>query len=113
MGEFREYIFDAIAHGMRLAALFCQPVDERRARLWAVLADDSRSLLIPLRTETEGSYPSLTPQCPQAHWFEREIFEQYAVKPRGSSVAQAHPIPCSLPTQRRMRTRPRQPVKSG
>ncbi len=79
--EFREYIVDAIAHGMRLAALFGRPVDERRVQLWAILADDSQSLLIPLCTETVDSYPSLTPQCPQAHWFEREIFEQYAVKP--------------------------------
>ncbi|HZK13451.1 MAG TPA: NADH-quinone oxidoreductase subunit C, partial [Desulfobaccales bacterium] len=81
MGEFRGYIIHAVAHGMRLSALFCQPVDKRRAQLWAVLADDRRSLLIPLYTETGGSYPSLTPQCPQAHWFEREIFEQFAVKP--------------------------------
>jgi Ni,Fe-hydrogenase III large subunit len=81
--EFREYVVDAVAHGMRLSALFCRPVDERRVQLSAILADDSRSLLMPLCTETEGSYPSLTPQCPQAHWFEREIFEQYAVKPIG------------------------------
>jgi Ni,Fe-hydrogenase III large subunit len=81
LGEFREYLVDAVAHGMRLSAFFGRPLDERRVQLWAVLADDSRSLLIPLCTETEGSYPSLTPQCPQAHWFEREIFEQYEVKP--------------------------------
>jgi Ni,Fe-hydrogenase III large subunit len=81
LGEFREYIIDAVAHGLRLSALFCRPLDDHRAQLWAVLADDSRSLLIPLCTETDSSYHSLTPQCPQAHWFEREIFEQYAVKP--------------------------------
>ena len=83
LGEFRDYLVEAIAHGLRLSALFCRPVDEHRVQLWAVLADDSRSLLIPLCTETGDSYPSLTPQCPQAHWFEREIFEQYAVKPLG------------------------------
>jgi Ni,Fe-hydrogenase III large subunit len=79
--EFREYLIDAVAHGMRLSALFGRPLDKRHVQLWAVLADDSLSLLIPLCTETVGSYPSLTPQCPQAHWFEREIFEQYVVKP--------------------------------
>ena len=79
--EFREYLIDAVAHGMRVSALFGRPLDERRVQLWAILADDSRSLLIPLCTETVGSYPSLTPQCPQVHWFEREIFEQYAIKP--------------------------------
>ena len=82
-GEFREHLVDGVAHGMRLSALFCRPVDDHHIQLWAVLADDSRSLLIPLCTETEGSYPSLTPQCPQANWFEREIFEQHAVKPIG------------------------------
>ena len=29
------------------------------------------------------SYPSLTPECPQAHWFEREIAEQWGVVPDG------------------------------
>ena len=81
LGEFREYLIDAVAQGLRLAALFCRPLDARRAQLWAVLADDSRSLLIPLCAATGDSYPSLTPQCPQASWFEREIFEQYGVKP--------------------------------
>lgn len=83
MEEFREYVVNAGARGMRLSALFCRSVGESRVQLWAILADDSRSLLLPLCTETEGTYPSLTPQCPQAHWFEREIFEQYAVKPIG------------------------------
>jgi Ni,Fe-hydrogenase III large subunit len=81
LGEFREYIIDAVAHGLRLSALFCRPVGEHCLQLWAVLADDSRSLLTPLCTETDGSYLSLTPHCPEAHWFEREIFEQYAVLP--------------------------------
>jgi Ni,Fe-hydrogenase III large subunit len=80
---FREYLIDACAHGMRLAAFFARPVDERRSQLWAILADDGRSLLIPVLTETDGEYPSLTPECPQAHWFEREVFEQYGVKPIG------------------------------
>jgi Ni,Fe-hydrogenase III large subunit len=83
LGDFREYIIEAVAQGLRLAALFARPRDERSFQLWAVLADDSRSLLIPFYTETADSYPSLTRECPQAHWFEREIFEQYAVKPLG------------------------------
>lgn len=29
------------------------------------------------------SYKSLTPQCAQAHWFEREIYEQWGVEPLG------------------------------
>ena len=112
LGEFREYIIDAIAHGMRLAALFGRPVDERRVQLWAILADDSQSLLIPLCTEAVGRYPSLTPQCPQAHWFEREIFEHYAVTPmviRGSSPS-ASRLPTGGATIRALRGKQ---VKSG
>jgi len=80
---FRETVIEAIEQGLRLAAFFGQPTVQRRVQLWAVLADDSQSLLIPLSTETSGRYASLTPQCPQAHWFERELFEQYAVEPLG------------------------------
>ncbi len=39
------------------------------------------------------AYPALTPDCPQAHWFEREIAEQWGVAPRGPPLAQAHPLP--------------------
>jgi len=36
------------------------------------------------RTRLEGSsYPSLTPECPQAHLFEREMAEQYGLRPQG------------------------------
>ncbi|MDD6181828.1 MAG: NADH-quinone oxidoreductase subunit C [Desulfovibrionaceae bacterium] len=31
----------------------------------------------------DASYPSLTPATPQAHWFEREIFEQWHITPVG------------------------------
>ena len=33
--------------------------------------------------EVQGQYPAITPECPQAHWFEREIFEQCGVRPVG------------------------------
>src|SRR5207244_460501 len=52
--------------------------------LYAVLADSLRGRLNVCRTHVEGSsYPSLTPDCPQAHLFEREIAEQYGVRPDG------------------------------
>ena len=35
------------------------------------------------RATSADSYPALTPDCPQAHWFEREIAEQWGVVPRG------------------------------
>lgn len=36
-----------------------------------------------LATEVEGRYPSLTSDCPQAHWFEREIAEEFGIEPEG------------------------------
>jgi Ni,Fe-hydrogenase III large subunit len=52
--------------------------------LYAVLANDARSLLRVGMTRLDGdSFPSLTPDCPQVHLFEREIAEQYGVRPEG------------------------------
>ncbi len=34
-------------------------------------------------TDVGDRYPALTPDCPQAHWFEREIAEQWGVAPDG------------------------------
>jgi len=52
-------------------------------RLPAGAPDTSGGAVEMLGTIVEGSYPSLTPGYPQAHWFEREFYEQYAVRPEG------------------------------
>ena len=53
-------------------------------RLWAMLSQDSLSRILPLCSDLEeDSFPSLTPLCAQAHWFEREIHEQWALLPKG------------------------------
>jgi Ni,Fe-hydrogenase III large subunit len=50
----------------------------------AVLADDHKATLHVGRTSIAGaSFPSLTPQCPQVHLFEREIAEQSGLRPDG------------------------------
>ena len=82
--EFRDTVIDAVEHGIRISAFFGHPIHGDRIRLWAVLAYDSQSLLFPLCTDPEGDrYPALTPHCPQAHLFEREIFEQWGITPEG------------------------------
>jgi Ni,Fe-hydrogenase III large subunit len=80
--EFRDLVIRETAGGSRLAALFGRP-QGKRIRLQAVLARDVAGTLALLATEVEGSYPSLTSECPQAHWFEREIAEQWGVVPSG------------------------------
>jgi Ni,Fe-hydrogenase III large subunit len=52
--------------------------------LYAVLADSTRALLRVGRTTlASDTFPSLTPDCSQVHLFEREIAEQYGVRPEG------------------------------
>ncbi|MGC8490746.1 MAG: NADH-quinone oxidoreductase subunit C [Syntrophobacteraceae bacterium] len=83
-GDFCESIIEAVRQGLRISALFGQKVEDNRVRLFAVLSHDEESSLLLLHTDIEGGrYESLTPQCTQAHWFEREIYEQWAVMPCG------------------------------
>jgi Ni,Fe-hydrogenase III large subunit len=48
-----------------------------------VLAQDEQGELGALSTTVHGAYPALTPECPEAHLFEREIAEQCGVIPEG------------------------------
>ena len=81
--QFRNEILDHVAGGARIAALFGQPRDDGLVRLYAVLAHDEASALSLLTTDLGDSYPALTPDCPQAHLFEREIAEQWGLVPVG------------------------------
>lgn len=77
---FLNAILLGVRHGQRLA---CLCADEGQ-RLYAVLADDSGRRLYAARTRLESPrFPSLTPKCPQAHLFEREIAEQFGIVPEG------------------------------
>ncbi|HEU5430989.1 MAG TPA: NADH-quinone oxidoreductase subunit C, partial [Thermomicrobiales bacterium] len=83
ISEFRRMVIDAAAAGQSLAALFGRAIEDDRVRLYAVLADRENGLLSLLTTDVAEHYPALTPECPQAHWFEREIAEQWGVVPDG------------------------------
>jgi Ni,Fe-hydrogenase III large subunit len=81
---FREAVVTRAVGATRLAALFGHERDDGRVRLFAALADGEKSVISPLAADLPGeSYPSLTPDCPQAHHFEREIAEQWGVVPLG------------------------------
>jgi len=77
---FRTAVAQAVEQGARLAALFAAPRGAVK-RVYAVLAWDGRHLLETVAMEPSLGYPSLTPVCPQAHWFEREIFEVHGITP--------------------------------
>lgn len=80
---FRSAVLTQVGQGARLSALFGYPTPAAAVRLTAVLAHDTDGCLSVYMTEVTGGYPSLTPECPQAHWFEREIAEQWAIRPEG------------------------------
>ncbi|MBI3097270.1 MAG: NADH-quinone oxidoreductase subunit C [Planctomycetes bacterium] len=81
--EFREEVLQAVEGGRRIAALFGRPAGGDRVRLAAVLANGAEGTLALTSADVEKSFHSLTPDCPQAHLFEREIAEQFGLVPEG------------------------------
>jgi Ni,Fe-hydrogenase III large subunit len=81
--EFRRTIVDAAAGRQRVAALFGDTQTEK-VDVYALLADNTRGVLRVGKTTLDSDrFPSLTPDCPQVHLFERELAEQYGVCPEG------------------------------
>ncbi len=81
---FREGVLQGTETGGRLASLFGADHGAEGLFLYAVLARDGEGRLELGRTRLEGeSYPALTPHCPAAHLFEREIAEQLGIHPDG------------------------------
>ncbi len=83
--DFHRTIVAAVEGGQRVAALFGDaPSSPGNVDLYAVLADSTRSLLRVGKTTLDSDcFPSITPECPQVHLFEREIAEQYGACPEG------------------------------
>jgi Ni,Fe-hydrogenase III large subunit len=94
-GDFRDAIVSAVKAGARINALFGVPTERAGTQtcnaapagsaihLFAVLAQEAEGMLAVTSTFVGDTYLALTPDCPQAHWFEREIAEQWGVKPEG------------------------------
>ena len=82
---FRASIAEATADGAQIAAFFGHlPREGSGVDLYALLSFREESCLKMARTHVSGeSFPSLTPECPAIHLFEREIAEQFGIKPEG------------------------------
>ncbi len=83
MAEFRRNVIQEVDQGSRLVALFAYPAKDAALRLLAILARAGCGNLVVTCAEVAGEYPALTPDCEQAHWFEREVAEQWGVVPTG------------------------------
>ena len=83
IADFREGVLSHIATGARLAALFGQRLESDEVRLIAVLAHGGEGRVAVSSTVVAEAYPALTPAVAQAHGFEREVAEQWGIRPLG------------------------------
>lgn len=81
--DFRKAVIGAVNEGARISALFGRPSPGGPVKLYAVLALKETGMLMLTSTSVEAGYPALTPDCGQAHLFEREIAEQCGILPEG------------------------------
>lgn len=80
---FRRTVAEAVGNHWRLAAFFGVPEPHGAIRIIAILANDQRGELGATSTVVTERYPALSPDCPQAAYFERELAEQCALTPVG------------------------------
>jgi Ni,Fe-hydrogenase III large subunit len=89
--EFCRAVTDSVSAGGWLSALFAKPARAPRRDgsgagrflLTAVVPLPGTGSLRIVSTEVGPAYPSLTPLCPAAHLFEREMAEQWSLRPQG------------------------------
>ncbi|KAB0671325.1 hydrogenase [Oryzomonas sagensis] len=74
---FLQGIVDLTGMGWRIASYFGVP-EREGVDLWCILAGSLGRLGV-FRSWVEGRLPSITPVCPEAHLFEREIAEQCGI----------------------------------
>lgn len=80
--RFRQALVEQVSARARLVLLCGAPARDGGARLTGVLACPDGQLAIA-SSDVGASYEAITPDCAQAHLFEREIAEQCAVIPAG------------------------------
>ena len=85
IAEFRREVLARIDRDGRLLLLIGLPGEASRTRVLAAIADDSRGEILLCSTLVADAYQALTPDCPAAYYFEREIAEQYGIEPLGHS----------------------------
>ena len=109
VASLRRMVIEAVGEGAEIASLFAAPAAEGRKSgagdflLVAVLSDAHTGVLRVAAARVEETWPSFTPECAAAHLFEREIAEQYNVRPEGhpwlKPVRYQPPMRGALPRQ--------------
>ena len=82
--QLRETLIQIDADDGRVVSLFGSPGStEKSIRLYAILSEADSGDFLVLASDVSDHYPALTPDCAQVHWFEREIAEQWGIRPEG------------------------------
>ncbi|HEY2250425.1 MAG TPA: hypothetical protein VGH74_05170 [Planctomycetaceae bacterium] len=86
-GDFRRTVVGDVTAGYTVAAFFGHlSSEDDGVDLYALLADSAHARLYVGKTHLKvDTFPSLKRDCPQVHLFEREIAEQYGIRPAGHS----------------------------
>src|SRR5678815_906212 len=83
--EFRRTVLELVRQGSHAISFFGTPLEGSSAvvRIYAAFGNTWNGTIHVFTTDVGETYPALTPDCPQLHWFEREIAEQWGVVPEG------------------------------
>ncbi len=84
LDAFSDALADAlIPSSTELSALFGVPHEGHSVRVYAVASNGASGEIEIMATDVSDHYPALTPRITQAHWFERELAEQWGLIPKG------------------------------
>jgi Ni,Fe-hydrogenase III large subunit len=98
LAAFRRGILEGVGAGCRLLFLGGMAPRGAPTRFLAALANDRSGEIGLFATDMGVGYPALTSECPSAHYFEREVFEQYAIEPTGHPWLKPVRFPLGGPT---------------
>ncbi len=96
LAAFRDWLLTSCADGGRIAAWFV-PQGKAGGEMFAALAMDEEALLEVAAAPAVEGFEAITPECPQAQAFEREIWEQRGLEPRGHPWRKPLRFPPSVP----------------
>lgn len=83
--DFRDWLIDSVANKeKRIASFFGTQTTQNGVQLIVVLVNDkSGGISLATSPVENDTFASVVPVVPQAHLFEREIAEQYGIRPSG------------------------------
>ena len=81
---FADSLAELLSKGLRVNTWFGDKTSSGTVKLYVLCSDDNSGMLYALSSIVKsGSFRSLTPEFPQVHLFEREIYEQTGITPLG------------------------------